>query len=157
ARRSAVRDHLLAVDPARGAARFEIAAARLDGWARAWSDMQVASCRATRVTGEQSDTMLDLRQRCLDRRLAGAREVSDLLLAAADPPAIDRAVDRSARLESLAGCADAAALAQTVPPPADPAARSEADRLTAEADAIGVARRAGDHAGLLERATRLVA
>src|SRR6188508_2070861 len=42
----------------------------LDGYGRDWAAMRVEACRATRVTGEQSAELLDLRMQCLDRRLA---------------------------------------------------------------------------------------
>src|SRR5690606_27910082 len=44
------------------------ALSRLDAYAQEWSSMRVDSCEATRVRGEQSDALLDLRVACLDRR-----------------------------------------------------------------------------------------
>ena len=40
----------------------------VDGYRHAWIGMRRDACEATRVRGEQSETMLDLRMRCLDRK-----------------------------------------------------------------------------------------
>ena len=96
--------------------------APLDRYARAWAAARVEVCTATRVRGEQSDSLLDLRMACLAQR----RDDLDALvrtIAAQAPIAMDRAVQAADRLPPLAACDDAGALQAVLPPPADPATR----------------------------------
>ncbi|HXU45518.1 MAG TPA: serine/threonine-protein kinase, partial [Thermoanaerobaculia bacterium] len=97
----------------------------LDAYARGWIDMRREACEATHRRGEQSAGLLDLRMRCLDRRLRDVTALTGLFAAGAakDSGLIERAVSASQDLPSLAQCADVAALTAPVPPPASPAAR----------------------------------
>lgn len=99
----------------------------LDAYTTAWAAMRTEVCESTRQ-GEQSPELLDLRMGCLDRRL---REVQAMttLFAAGDPAVIERAPQASRGLTSLAECADPAALAAPVRPPAGEAARRTLDGL----------------------------
>jgi tetratricopeptide (TPR) repeat protein/predicted Ser/Thr protein kinase len=132
--------------------------AGLDAYADAWSAQHTEACRATQL-GEQSQQMLDLRMRCLDRRL---RELSALVevLAEADEKVVQSASEAVARLPRLEQCADLEALAAEVKPPDDPKvaaavegvrstlgrsrAREDAGKyeaaMEAAHDAVGVAR-----------------
>ena len=110
---------------------FRRVAAQLDRYSRDWAAARVDACEATRVRGEQSDALLDLRMACLDQR----RDDLDALvreLTASRPGVIDKAVEAAAKLPPLAACTDARALQAVVPPPADPIARAsvEAARRT---------------------------
>jgi tetratricopeptide (TPR) repeat protein len=89
----------------------------LDHYASAWTRMHVETCEATRVRGEQSRTVMDLRMACLHRAkvdLAAATHV----LAAGDAQTVPRAHEVLASLGSLARCADVDALQSDVEPPA---------------------------------------
>jgi serine/threonine-protein kinase len=150
-----VRDHLTAIDPKSGAARFAAAAAVIDRYTRGLGDMHVEACRATRVQGRQSDTLYDLRMRCLDRRRAELSAALALVADAPDTTRIDRAVAALSQLTPLDGCADANALGRAAPEAPD--ARRIADEIARERDAIETASRAGRFDGLLARAQTLVA
>jgi tetratricopeptide (TPR) repeat protein len=109
---------------------FAHAAAVLDAHTARWTTMRTQACRATRVTGEQTEEVLGLRMACLDERLG---EVAALtrVLGAADGDVVrasGRAVDSLSRLDR---CADTQALRETVRPPDDPAARSRVAALRA--------------------------
>ncbi|PCC72615.1 Serine/threonine protein kinase [Nannocystis exedens] len=111
--------------------------AALTDYAEAWARVAVDNCEATRVVGDQSESMLDLRAACLDRRLAGLGAVVDQLLTL-DPDASQRALDLIDNLEPLAPCSDRERLGAAVPPPTDPDARArlaaaEQDRTSAVA------------------------
>jgi serine/threonine-protein kinase len=103
---------------------FTRAAGGLDGYARSWSDMRGEVCRATRVQGRQSQLVLDLRTRCLDRRRDALAALTQLLGEKPDPELVDHALEAVAALPPLAGCADVDALAAAVPLPDSPAARA---------------------------------
>ena len=98
----------------------------LDDYARRWKAAAEHNCMATHVRGEQSDALLDLRTRCLDRRLA---EVDALLevLARADGETVDQALSAIEDLPSLRGCEPdrVSEVQQAMPDEPDRAARVE--------------------------------
>jgi tRNA A-37 threonylcarbamoyl transferase component Bud32 len=101
--------------------------ARADEWARVYTD----ACEATAVRHEQSDELLDLRMRCLERRRLELRALGDVLLGG-ESTAIEQAAEGAARLGDLGECSDAAALRAVVPPPAGAQQRAEVDRIAAD-------------------------
>ena len=96
----------------------------LDAYAGAWVAMRTDACQATRVRGEQSEELMDLRMACLDRRLVELR-AQTALFAHADTEIVEHAVAAAQALPPLAACADRAALEAPVPLPVDPAARAK--------------------------------
>ncbi|HOX43875.1 MAG TPA: serine/threonine-protein kinase [Myxococcota bacterium] len=111
---------------------------RLDAYAAAWAAGRREACEATQVHGEQSPALMDLRMRCLDRRLEELRALGGVL-AGADDEVMARAEAAAAALPPLAVCRDARALSLQVEPPADPAGRqkiAEVERRLAEAEAL---------------------
>jgi len=73
------------------------AIAGLDAHAASWELSYRHVCQATRVRGEQSDTLLDLRMRCLDRALAKMTALTDAFAEnAAGADATSRALALSA-------------------------------------------------------------
>jgi tetratricopeptide (TPR) repeat protein len=143
-RQALVAANLAAHDPA-AAERAAAVGAVLDPGLAAWSDAYVGACRATRVDGAQSDTMLDLRVRCLDRWLARADAVAGRLQTATAPRAIADAVAGIYQIGDLAACSDVDALRAASPPP-EPAIADEVKALGRELDAAEAARLAGDMA-----------
>jgi len=108
-------------------AAFERAA---NGWRDEWVAAHDATCRATRVTGEQSDVLLDVRMHCLDRRLAAFDALASQL-ERADARAVDEALTALSSLPPTAECADVESLLAVAPPTADARPKVEAlrDRL----------------------------
>jgi serine/threonine protein kinase/tetratricopeptide (TPR) repeat protein len=101
---------------------FATVAAALDRYAQAWTTMRVDACEATRVRGEQSEELLDLRMECLAQRLGDLKARAELF-SAPDAKVVENAVQAAQSLPPLDGCADAAALRAPVRPPADPQLR----------------------------------
>jgi tetratricopeptide (TPR) repeat protein len=157
ARRAAVRGHALAIDPQDGAARASLLEERIDPWTRAWSDMRVEACRATRVLGEQSDTMLDRRMTCLDHRLGEIDDALGVVASATTPASLDSAIAALVKTSPLSDCADLAALGASAPPPTSPAERAKADAIAHEVAQIGALEHAGRMQDLLDRARRSAA
>jgi len=98
------------------------AAARLDGYAAAWVDGRTEACRATRVTGEQSEALLDRRMLCLQRQ---GDTLDALLTALAQPDesAVERTIDAVRALPEVSECDDPPTDEDPAKLPADPAAR----------------------------------
>ncbi|MFI5302915.1 MAG: serine/threonine-protein kinase, partial [Polyangiales bacterium] len=91
-------------------------ASQIDRYAHGIAEMRTQSCVATRVRGEQPDTVMTLRTQCLDGR---ARELAALvrMLAEGDGHLVDGAVESLSKLSSVDDCADIASLTAPIPPP----------------------------------------
>ncbi len=115
-RRTAVRGAFAAVAPAK---TTELAATldAIDAYANRWVAARGEACAATRVRGEQSESLLDLRMACLDQRRLELRAVVDLLVHA-DPSLVERGAETVHSLSDLASCANTRALRARMPPPA---------------------------------------
>jgi tetratricopeptide (TPR) repeat protein/predicted Ser/Thr protein kinase len=107
--------------------------ADLDGWVETYRD----TCEATRVRGEQSDELLDLRMTCLRDHLSEVRAVLDVL-AEPDAAVVQRAVGMVSTLPGLGGCADAEQLRARLPPPQDEATRERVEALRQSLREAGV-------------------
>jgi tetratricopeptide (TPR) repeat protein len=119
---------------ARSGELWKMIEANVDRFASSWTARHRAICEAT-----QSAEMLDLRMRCLDRRLV---DLDALAVRLAEPPtaeSLNRAVDATAALHGLDDCDDIERLRNAAPLPDDPAARTrivEIERALAEAEAL---------------------
>lgn len=127
----------------------------LDSYTEAWSRMRRETCEATRVHRSQSERIMDLRMRCLDRRLSELRQLTGVLLATTKARAVDHAVAAAHRLIGVQACADTRALTEAVPPPNDPALRETVTQLGSELDRALALAHIGDYTASL-RTTRTV-
>jgi tetratricopeptide (TPR) repeat protein/predicted Ser/Thr protein kinase len=103
----------------------------LDRYAAEWATQHTETCEATRLRGEQSEQMLDLRMGCLSQRRAELKAVADFLVTA-DASAVQRSTTVLATLTPLSGCADVEALQSPLPPPRDVQARARVDQLRSQ-------------------------
>lgn len=103
----------------------------LDRYAQAWSAMHTDACLATRVRGEQSEQVLDLRMQCLQQRLGGIQALTRLL-GSADAQTVEQAVHAANGLGDLAPCEDLRLLRERVPPPDQPEVRARVQSVRAE-------------------------
>jgi tetratricopeptide (TPR) repeat protein len=126
-RRKAVRDAFLATKLPFAARSFEAVASTLDRYGALFVAHHTEACAATRVRGEQSEELLDLRMRCLDARLAEVRGLV-VVFAHSDPKVVERSVQAGDSLTPLATCADRATLTTRKRPPRE--ARDRIDVLT---------------------------
>jgi eukaryotic-like serine/threonine-protein kinase len=115
---------------------FSRVAARIDQYARGWVDMHEEACRATRVEGRQSDTLLDLRMECLGRRRSELHALTTLWSRGVDAVSVEHALDAAGALPPLADCADARGLGERVPLPGDAAARARIRTAEARVDEL---------------------
>jgi tetratricopeptide (TPR) repeat protein/predicted Ser/Thr protein kinase len=111
-----------------GAGATHAVAPLLDTYAKRWTEMSTEACVATRIHGEQSDELLDLREFCLTKRLAALQATTDLF-AHADGKIAQNAVVIAQRLPPIDDCADIAQLRAVVKPPTDPLVRAEVGEL----------------------------
>jgi tetratricopeptide (TPR) repeat protein len=104
---------------------------RLDAYSAAWAGATEQACAATRIAGEQSEAMLDLRTSCLDERLDDLRALGDVF-ATADGKTVEKAVQAASSLGSVQPCADVDRLSVTSRLPSEPGARAEIRAIRAE-------------------------
>lgn len=106
----------------------------LDRWGERWSAAFNEACTATRVRGEQSEELLDLRMSCLDRQLSETGALVELLVQA-DRAVIAAASRSLSRLSPLSACDDLQALRDPVRPPS----AADRSRISAARQALGEA------------------
>jgi len=129
-RRNAVRAAFEATGKPFSADAFAGVARTLDAYTRNWAAMHEDSCLATRVRGEQSEELLDLRMACLGERREELKVLVNLFTNA-DADVVAHAVSAAQSLSPLSSCADSENLRAPVRPPADPARRARVEALRA--------------------------
>ncbi|MDC0740704.1 serine/threonine-protein kinase [Polyangium mundeleinium] len=126
ARRAAVRDAFGASKEPFAAVALGQVERALDAQAAAWVAGHVDACEATRVRGEQAESVLALRMACLDLRAKELKALVDIF-SEADSATVGRAVQAVNAMTPVRTCADVAALSGPLPPPDDPALRARID------------------------------
>ncbi len=124
----------------------------LDRWSDAWVEMRTETCVATRVRGDQTEELMELRVQCLDQRRDELRALTQLFARSADDEVVDNAAEAVLGLSSLDRCANASALKTAVPLPESEAERTQINAIRARLmDATALER-----AGKYERGLTLV-
>jgi len=118
-RRAAIAEAFAATKQPHAATVWSRSTQVVDGYAMRWRGSARDACEATRVRGEQSDSLFDLRRACLDRRLLEL-DVRLELLEKVDAKMVDRGFDVATSLTPIDVCEDAERLRSTVPLPEDP-------------------------------------
>lgn len=103
----------------------------LDAYSGEWVAMYTEACEATRLHGEQSEAMLDLRMLCLARLASDLGALTEVL-AAADAPVVERAVQAAHGLTRVRVCAEAAGLRAQMERPKDEATRTSVIAVEAQ-------------------------
>jgi tetratricopeptide (TPR) repeat protein len=123
ARKDGLRGAFAAAGLSYGDETWQRVSARLDDYAAHWVDMANETCRATRVEGRQSDSLMDLRMACLDWRRGVLGGLVDLWSRGVDADGLEHADEAALELPDLAECADVRALGERAPLPANAAAQ----------------------------------
>ncbi len=118
-RKSEIRSAMLATKVPYAQASWKTVERAVDVYTRAWVSMHEDACIATRIRGEESEAVLDLKMACLSRRLAEAKALTDIL-GAADDKIVERAAQAAGSLPNLSVCADTSTLRDVLPPPKAP-------------------------------------
>ena len=131
----------------------------MDRASRAWQASYRRVCEATRVHGEQSDRLLELRMRCLDRGLDRLQALAAALAGPLDRTSRPEAPGAVAQLPDPAACETVLDPGELALPP-EPARRARAIAAEHEVDvartvyALGQYKRVREKATALERTTR---
>ncbi len=98
---------------------FATVDAAIRGYLGQWTDHRLAACRATRVLGNQSEELMDLRMLCLDQRMDSVQALVEVLRSA-DSGVVGRAVRAATELPAIGSCSTPQSLMQRVKMPDDP-------------------------------------
>jgi serine/threonine protein kinase len=140
--------------PYQGAAMVSVASA-LDAYAASWAQMSDEACSATRLRGEQSEEVLDLRMVCLGSRLREMDAMVDALRHA-DEDTVKKAAKAARSLVPLEECNDVAALRAPSPRPRDPEVAARVDAIEGQLAVVETEIALGKDKEALTLADRLV-
>jgi tetratricopeptide (TPR) repeat protein/predicted Ser/Thr protein kinase len=122
-----LRSSFLSTQAPAAEATFRETARALDAWASNWVRMRTQACVATRVVGEQSPQVMDLKLACLDRRWMDFEALVRRLSTTGEVP-LDHAVKAASILPEPFECANPSALGGQALP-TDGVTRTSHDRL----------------------------
>jgi tetratricopeptide (TPR) repeat protein len=142
ARKQDIRAAFLGTGAPYAAKAFASVTRLLDDYVEKWSRANLDACEATRVRGEQSDEVLDLRMACLQERVTNVRALTEVF-ASADEKTVENAVAAASALPPLDRCSDVASLRAVVKPPADPATQARVQSLRGDLARFTALRDAG--------------
>ena len=100
----------------------------LDAYANSWVGMHTEACEATRIRGEQSEELLDLRMACLSERREELKSLVELFLNP-DAKMVADSLRSAQGLSELQTCANASALLGPLRPPANAESRAKVEEL----------------------------
>ena len=152
--RKQVRAAFLATGAARAADVFARVERSLDARLSDWVDAHREACRATRVRGEQSEALLDLRMQCLER---SRRKIQALPEVWREGVVLDEAVRAALTVGDVEGCSDAEALTTPIARPSQPEAVRRLQALERLLDRVDTVWRAGKREAALKDAREAVA
>ena len=148
--RASVRQGLVATEELFAADTARRVVDQLDRYAEAWVQQHTTICEATRIHGEQSDALLDVRMTCLERRRS---ELSALVqvLSRAKKETVASAMTAAVELRRPEPCALAQRGIESEAP-ADPAEHARFVALRERVDEAGALLSAGHHLDARDRA-----
>lgn len=127
----------------------------LDQYGAQWAAMHTEACQATRIRGEQSEALLDVRMQCLDRRLTDLTALTQLLLRV-EPAWLVKVTKATQDLTPVGVCADVLALTAPVPPPDEPSKRTRLAVMVKNLSEVVAMQRLGQYVPAQEAALLLV-
>jgi tetratricopeptide (TPR) repeat protein len=154
-RKRAVEASFLATGASFAADAFAYVDRALDKYAQTWIRVQADACEATRLRGEQSEELLDLRMQCLLQRRAELKALVDLF-AAADGKLVQKSTEAAKALTPLDDCSNAEALKAPVKPPTEPTTRARVEEMRNSMAKATALLNAGKYAEGSQLATELV-
>ncbi len=131
-RRSAVREAFISTGLGFAADTYARVASIMDAHSARWVKMRTAVCEASHGQDKRAEVVMDLRMRCLDRRLSELGVMAEVLAGDVDGEVLERAVGAASQLIDIATCADVEALSAAKPAPEDPDLRSRVERTRAQ-------------------------
>ena len=106
----------------------------LNRYTQDWVTMHTQSCQATRIRGEQSETMLDLSMICLSKRLDELKALNEVL-SEADSKTVEKAIPAIEDLAAISTCANVEMLSDLhyrIKPPTPGKQKQQVDQLRSQ-------------------------
>lgn len=153
-RRATIGDRFEAQAGDRGARSWANVEQRVDAYLSGWIEGRTDACEATRVRGEQSESLLDLRIACYDAQLRSV-DATLAALESADAIAIDNASDAIGGFSPLDRCTQVERLLDAAPRPTDASALEALEALEARHDALLAQINLGHYEDVLDDARAL--
>ncbi len=129
----------------------------LDDRAAQWTALRTDACLATHDRGEQSERMLDLRMRCLNRKLSEMDALVQLFATRTDAKVLEKAVQATFGLSLLDQCANEEFLTAAMPPPKDAVQKRKVESLRNNLDTVMALEKSGKYQEGLELAMQSLA
>ncbi|HYO51239.1 serine/threonine-protein kinase [Archangium sp.] len=155
-RQQAVREAFLATGTPYAADAWVGVKGALDTYASQWVAAQRGACEATRLRGESSEDLLTSRTACLERRRSELQAFTGVL-AEADAPVVERAVEAVHGLSEIGPCDAVDERAASVSPPADATVAARVEGLRASLSRARALRISGQYAAGLAVAASVAA
>jgi tetratricopeptide (TPR) repeat protein/predicted Ser/Thr protein kinase len=133
-RAATVREAIVGASPIFGEAVAERVEHRLDDYRDGWIEVHRRVCEATRVQATQSDSLHDVRMRCLERRRVSLDEVAVVLGEVEHAREVADALEAAEGLRPVLDCETADADDSELALPSDPADREAVDRVRRDLD-----------------------
>ena len=134
-RADVVQRAMLATGVPYAASTFQRVSEGLNQYANQWTAMHRSTCEATRVRGEQSEKLLDLRMACLERMKGEFAIVIDLV-SKVDAETIANSLQSIYRLSPVENCARIESLSTAVAEPSAPQEREHLHALQKALDGV---------------------
>lgn len=153
-RKQAIREAFSATDKPYAKDAFAGVERALDEYTDKWAAMRKDACLATRVRGEQSEELFDLRMQCLAHRQTELRALTEML-AKGGAETVEKSVLAAQSLVGLDLCANVEALRSVVPLPKDDVTRAKVQAIReqlARARALELAGRYKEQIPIAEQA-----
>ncbi len=124
---------------------YERVARILDDRVSQWTALRTDACLATHDRGEQSERMLDLRMRCLNRKLSEMNALVQLFATQTDAKVLEKAVQATFGLSLLDRCSDAEFLSAAMAPPEDAELAKKVEALRKNLDVVMALEKSGKY------------
>ncbi len=155
-RKAEVKQALLSSSSSAAAGAWSGVERALDTYASQWAALHQEACEATRVRGEQSEALLDLRMTCLQRRARDLQALTELFVRRKGEE-VELAVQAAYSLPPLKECAETDALAAQVKLPKDPAVRERVEQVNARLSHVRALVSAGQFSSARAEAESVIA
>lgn len=149
--RTAVQKAFLVTQKPFSQGTWERVEAIIDNHMADWMQMRSDICEARLIRGTQSEELFDLRMSCLQKHIGELRALTKVF-SQADAGVVQKAVQASASLTSIALCADEQALRAPYPPPKSKEAKAKVAAIREVLAKVGALTKTGKYQEGLELA-----
>ena len=127
---------------------------RFDDYFGTWKNEYTETCEATRLRGEQSEQIMDLKMQCLNKHLQEARALLRVFRKA-NKIVVGKSIQAVSSLSGFSSCNDLKALRSTIPPPKDEQVKTKVKAIRMRLTEIEALEKTGEYSEGLKLAKKL--